>query len=82
MTTKTCPTCQAKWIDDQLYWSTGKPGSELDLAGLVCNASANGRRCINPCRGLDGGDTWQKRSQHLDKALAEIDVAFSASVMD
>lgn len=82
MSINVCPTCEARWIDNQLYWSTGKPGSDLDLAGLVCNSHAKGRPCINPCKGLEGGDTWANRSQHLDKALAEFDVSFPAVVMD
>lgn len=67
---KTCPTCGARWIDNQLYWSTNKPGSELDLAGLVCNRFSRGRTCINPCLGLKGGDTWEKRESHI-KAISE-----------
>jgi hypothetical protein len=36
---RSCPRCGARWLDGQLYWSgTGKKASELDLAGLVCNA--------------------------------------------
>ena len=34
---KECPLCTAKWIGEQLYWSTGKAGCPHDLAGLLCN---------------------------------------------
>lgn len=58
---KECPKCGAIWINDQHYWSgNGKKGNELDLAGLVCNKYGDDS-CINPARGLDGGDTWEKR---------------------
>ena len=71
---KTCPTCGAKWLDGQLYWSTNKPGSELDLAGLVCNNLRNGRECLNPCVGLEGGDTWEKRETLIKNRISEFDV--------
>ena len=49
MDSKECPKCGATWIDGEHYWSgTGKKGSELDLAGLVCNAFGD-ETCINPC---------------------------------
>ena len=61
-----CPKCGAVWINGQHYWSgTGKMGNELDLAGLVCNKLGN-FQCINPKRGMDGGDTWEKRLDDLD----------------
>lgn len=90
MSINICPTCEARWIDNQLYWSTGKPGSDLDLAGLVCNSLAKGRPCINPCKGLEGGTTWAKRSQDfwansnqdMEAALAEFDVSFPVAVID
>ena len=37
MNVKQCEKCEAKWLNGQLYWSTGKSGTEEDLAGLVCN---------------------------------------------
>jgi len=62
-----CPKCGAVWINGQHYWSgTGKKGNELDLAGLVCNRLGN-HQCINPKRGMDGGDTWAKRLSELEE---------------
>ena len=38
------------WLNDQHIWTgTGKPGSNLDLAGLVCNKLGDDT-CINPQR--------------------------------
>jgi hypothetical protein len=66
-----CPKCGAVWINGQHYWSgTGKQGNELDLAGLVCNKLGN-HQCINPKRGSDGGDTWAKRLEEIDKDFPE-----------
>ena len=67
MNTKICPKCQAKWIDNIHYWSTGKVGSESDLAGLVCDQLSDDT-CINPLKGTEhGGDTWEKRLGELDE---------------
>ena len=67
MNTKTCQKCGATWIDGEHYWSgTGKKGNELDLAGLVCN-NLGDDTCINPCRGQDGGVTWEKRLTTLEE---------------
>lgn len=65
MEIKKCSTCGATWINNQLYWATNKPGSELDLAGLVCNKLSRGRECLNPCLGLSGGDTWENRQSFV-----------------
>lgn len=65
MACRQCQRCGARWINDQLYWSTGKPGSDLDLAGLVCN-TANDPNCLNPCKGTPGGDTWAKRAGRVE----------------
>ena len=68
MDSKTCPKCGATWIDGEHYWSgTGKKGSELDLAGLVCNAFGD-ETCINPCVGMEGGVTWNERLTSLPDA--------------
>ena len=66
MNIKICPKCEAKWVDEQLYWSTGALGCPHDLAGLVCNKYGD-NTCINPCIGSDSGDTWEKRAAWLDK---------------
>lgn len=63
--TKNCPKCGAKWIAGQHYWATGKMGNEMDLAGLVCN-NLGDDTCINPCRGKEGGITWDKRLTELE----------------
>lgn len=60
-----CPKCGAVWINGEHYWTgTGKKGNELDLAGLVCNNNGD-ETCINPCKGMDGGVTWNKRLTEL-----------------
>lgn len=64
---KECPKCGATWINGEHRWSgTGKRGSELDLAGLVCN-NLGDDTCINPLRGHEGGVTWKKRLEELEK---------------
>jgi len=68
---KECPKCGALWINGQHYWSgTGKKGNELDLAGLVCNNHGD-ETCINPCVGMEGGVTWQKRLTELSEDFPE-----------
>ena len=59
---KQCPACESKWLDDQLYWATGKIGCPHDLAGLLCN-DLNDSSCINPCKGSTSGQTWKIRKQ-------------------
>ena len=67
MTRAECPKCGALWINGQHYWSgTGVLGDPHDLAGLVCNRLGN-HQCINPCKGSDSGDTWERRMADLDK---------------
>ena len=62
-----CPKCGAIWINGEHRWSgTAAKGNELDLAGLVCNKLGN-HQCINPKRGQEGGDTWAKRLEDLEK---------------
>ena len=64
---KECPKCGATWLNGQHYWSgTGKEGDPHDLAGLVCNKLGDST-CINPCRGQDGGVTWEKRLTELEE---------------
>ena len=69
---KECPKCGATWINGEHRWSgTGNKGSELDLAGLVCNKLSD-HQCINPKKGMEGGDTWVKRLEDLEKMGNEL----------
>ncbi len=73
MQIKTCPKCGAQWINNQLYWATGKEGKEEDLAGLVCN-TIDDPNCINAKKGDKTGQTWEKRQGFLkefDKRLQD-----------
>ena len=73
MQIKTCPRCGAQWINNQLYWATGKEGKEEDLAGLVCN-TIDDPNCINVKKGDKTGQTWEKRQGFLkefDKRLQD-----------
>jgi hypothetical protein len=61
METKVCNKCGACFYDGVLYWGyNGKRGNPLDLASLVCRPYGD-NQCINPCRNLTGGDTFQAR---------------------
>ncbi len=66
---KECPKCGAVWLNGVHYWATGRQGNELDLAGLVCN-TAQSSLCINAMKGKEGGDTWEKRLQLIEKLEA------------
>lgn len=68
MERKECPKCQATWINGQHVWATGRTGNELDLAGLVCNKLGDDQ-CINPSKGIDGGDTWTERAGYIKGAM-------------
>ena len=74
MDAKSCPKCGARWLEGQLFWSTGKSGKTEDLAGLVCNEWGDDT-CINPEKGLVNStqQTWEKRVQFLNKISAEMD---------
>jgi ribosomal protein S27AE len=63
---KECPKCGATWMNGQHRWATGAVGNEADLAGLVCN-NLGDNTCINPVKGMEGGDTWEKRMEFLEK---------------
>ena len=68
---KECEKCGAVWINGQHIWGgTGNKGSEIDLAGLVCNKLGNDK-CINPMKGTDGGETWQYRAGYIDGKIEE-----------
>jgi len=68
MEIKECGKCSAKWINGQLFWSTGQKAEETDLAGLVCN-NLGDDQCINPARGQEGGQTWKERMEKSMKDL-------------
>lgn len=68
-----CPKCNARWVGGQLYWSTGKEGCPHDLAGLVCNNYGD-ESCINPVKGSDSGDTWEKRADLIKSLGSEEDL--------
>ena len=70
MDIKTCGKCGAKWIDGQLYWSTGAKAKEEDLAGLVCNKLGD-NQCVNPKRGSELGTSWAARLDAIEKLDAE-----------
>lgn len=63
---KECPKCGATWINGQHRWNTGCEGNEFDLAGLVCNKLGD-HQCINPMKGSERGDTWEKRLADLER---------------
>jgi hypothetical protein len=68
---KECPKCGATWINGQHIWGgTGNTGNELDLASLVCNRLGN-EQCINPSKGIDGGQTWEYRAGFIDGKIEE-----------
>jgi hypothetical protein len=71
MSCRICEVCGAKWIENQLYWSTGKPGKEIDLNALVCRELPleKSSKCINPAKGLEGGMSWKERETALEYAL-------------
>ena len=73
METKTCKKCGACWIAGQLYWATGQKGKDVDLAGLVCNKLGD-ENCINPSRGENTGDSWEKREEYAKSLAEEFDV--------
>jgi len=72
MSNRNCPVCGAHWVDGQLYWSTGKPGSDLDLNALVCRKlpPEKAKGCVNPCQGKDGGVGWEERLKMTEDALS------------
>ena len=82
MTRAECPKCGALWINGQHYWSgTGALGDPHDLAGLVCNKLGD-HRCINPKRGSDTGDTWEKRAGFIEGMIRGRQDAFNQMKKD
>ena len=63
-----CPKCGAVWLNNRHVWKTGRQGDELDLAGLVCNV-ADHPECINPKKGLAGGQTWEDRLNGIKELM-------------
>jgi len=64
-----CNKCGATFFNGVLYWSgTGKQGNPLDLASLVCKPYGDAQ-CINPCRNLSGGDTFEARVAFLKSTI-------------
>ena len=76
MSNRNCPVCGAHWVDGQLYWSTGKPGKDVDLNALVCRrlAPEKAEGCVNPAKGSDGGVGWEERLKMTEAALTEFDL--------
>jgi hypothetical protein len=76
MSNRNCPVCGAHWVDGQLYWSTGKPGTDEDLNALVCRrlAPEKASRCVNPSKGAEGGIGWEERLKMTEAALAEFEL--------
>ncbi len=75
MDNKHCPKCGASWLGGQMFWGTGKPGSEADLAGLVCDVNGD-ETCVNELKGTDhDGMTWEKRMAEVDRVLIDQDKA-------
>lgn len=69
MSAQVCRKCGAFFFNGEHRWAySGKKGNPLDLAGLVCNKYAD-EQCINPCRGMKGGDTWEARQRDMPTAL-------------
>ena len=71
MSNRNCPVCGANWINDQLYWSTGKPGKNEDLNALVCRRLAPEKivGCVNPAQGTEGGVGWEERMKIIEQGL-------------
>ena len=64
---KICPVCDARWLEGQLYWNTGREACPHDLAGLVCNVLHPNFKCVNPCKGSDSGIQWGHPQDEIDK---------------
>jgi len=73
---RNCPVCGASWINNQLFWKTGKPGKDEDLNALVCRRleGAKFNSCANPMKGAEGGIGWEERLKMIDAALSEFEL--------
>ncbi len=71
MSNRNCPVCGAHWVDNQLYWSTGKPGKDADLNALVCRKLTPEKTtgCVNPVKGTEGGVGWEERMKMISQGL-------------
>ena len=71
MNCKTCPICSARWFNGKHYWSTGRPGDELDLNALVCRrlTGEKAENCVNPAKGTEGGVGWEERLKMIEQGL-------------
>jgi len=67
MECRQCEICGARWIGNQLYWSTGKQGRDIDLAALICNQLPEEKKskCANPKLGTEGGVGWAERLKFI-----------------
>jgi ribosomal protein S27AE len=74
---KECPRCGATWLNGAHRWATGCTGNELDLASLVCNM-VDDPQCLNPKKGLTGGDTWEARRAFIDATAHEVNLHTSS----
>ena len=76
MSCRICEVCEAKWIENQLYWATGKQGRNIDLAALVCNKLPKDKltKCANPCKGQEGGMNWEERLKAIEKGLENLQI--------
>ncbi len=74
MNIKVCPVCDARWLDDQLYWATGREACPHDLAGLICNVldRHNNPNCINPCKGSNSGVSWTSHEDQIEEFFENI----------
>lgn len=71
MSCRTCEVCGAKWINNQLYWATGKPGKDIDLNALVCRylTGEKAEKCANTLKGAEGGVGWEDRLKMIEQGL-------------
>jgi len=70
-----CGRCGAFFLGSTHIWSGNlTPGNAMDLAGLVCNP-VDDPRCINPCKGQKGGQTWEDRQRFLDGAVLHPEIS-------
>ena len=76
MFNRNCAVCGAHWVNNQLYWSTGKPGKDEDLNALVCRRleGPKANSCANPAKGKEGGIGWEERMKMMEAALTEFEL--------